>query len=161
MKNIIKNMAIAIMGLGVLSGCGTLPIASPLTQTKNMPENAPERSVLVVLTEAHRLDNRDSRNQFDQNVDNILDNLQQQTGLYAYSVRKELLGDKAWTLTVWDSESSMQGFKVSKKHLQAMAGVGDMLSDAKFARVERTLDTIPDWQEALVILQQSGRNYRY
>lgn len=50
----------------------------------------------------------------------ILEKLPNHKGYLGGSIRREVFGNEAWTLTVWESEAALQNFVMSGEHLNAM-----------------------------------------
>ncbi|WP_291751604.1 hypothetical protein [Limnobacter sp. UBA6514] len=76
--------------------------------------------------------------------------LQGQPGLLAYSVRRQLFGNQAWTLTLWESENSKSAFIRSSAHQLAMAEASSVLSCARFLRVDWSGEVKNlDWDDVL------------
>lgn len=50
----------------------------------------------------------------------VLDSMNEQDGLIGYSFRKELLGSRVWTMSVWIDRASIERFVRSTAHREAM-----------------------------------------
>ena len=61
------------------------------------------------------------------------------------------------TLTAWKSRKAMLAFLTSGAHIKAMKVFKDVASDGKTYGYES--DTIPSWEEALVIWEKHGKSY--
>ena len=143
--------------LVVNSACTTLPIAKPF---KVLAPDLQQEQFLVVITEAKL--RQGAGKSFNRYVRDIEQSLLKQPGLYGYSIRAELLGNRAWTLTVWQDEQSMQQFKVSPEHLIAMQNVQSVLESAGFLKLQETYESIPlKWDFALRLLSEQGRFVKY
>ncbi|WP_348700831.1 hypothetical protein, partial [uncultured Limnobacter sp.] len=80
----------------------------------------------------------------------VVKSLQGQPGLLAYSVRRQLFGNQAWTLTLWESENSKSAFIRSSAHQLAMAEASSVLSCARFLRVDWSGEVKNlDWDDVL------------
>ena len=113
--------------------------------------------VIVALTHATL---GDRRRTFDDQVDRVADSLPSQDGLIGYSLRKELFGDEAWTMTVWRDEASLQAFVRSSVHQQAIRNSAAELTAAKFARFEVPVSSLPlSWEQALDYLAAQQADY--
>lgn len=92
----------------------------------------------------------------------VVKSLKGQPGLLAYSVRRQLFGNQAWTLTVWDSERSKSAFIRSSAHQSAMAEASSVLSCARFLRVDWSGEIKNlDWDEVLGRLDTESVSYSF
>jgi hypothetical protein len=86
----------------------------------------------------------------------IRNQLNDSRGLVGYSLRAQLLGKKAWTLSVWEDEDALQEFVRKTPHVDIMKSFGPELGqERKFVRW--TLlgsDVPPTWDQALEQLQK-------
>ena len=125
--------------------------------TRGVTLDSAGEEVVMVLTHARLGDGRDT---FDDNVSSILDTLEQQPGLIGYSVRIEILGDDAWTMTVWDEEANVDRFVRSSRHQTAIHESLSELTDMRFLRKRMPRSEVPvDWEQALQMLQGQGGGY--
>ncbi len=114
-------------------------------------------TVVVALT--HAVLGKERQN-FDRGVDRIVDSLAEQPGLIGYSLRRELFGDEAWTLTVWRDEAALLAFVRSEVHQRAIREGAGELAGANFRRFELPASELPiDWEKALGYLAASARSY--
>jgi heme-degrading monooxygenase HmoA len=92
----------------------------------------------------------------------VVKSLKDQPGLLAYSIRRQLFGNQAWTLTLWDSEHSKSAFTRSSAHQSAMAEASSVLSCARFLRVDWSGEVKNlDWEEVLGRLDTESVSYRF
>lgn len=166
--NKIKHIAKAAVFSSVfmlIAGCYSLPVSTPFLVTENQrvsQDNAPAQDYLLVVTHTEVKNIDEQRKQFNDYVDAIDHSLHEQPGLYGYSLRKELMGSQAWTMTVWYDEDSLDEYKVSQPHLQAMQKAPQMLVDARFARKKLKRTELPvAWEQALQILEAENRSYAF
>lgn len=139
----------------VLGGCA---IATPFRSTGAGDGSAP---AVVALTEATLGPDGAARAAFWEGVWTVERTLKDQPGLIGYSVRRELLGNRAWTMTMWQSEADLDRFVLSPAHRAAMASGRAALADTRFAQLERRSgDGPPSWAEALDALARTGQGYR-
>lgn len=88
----------------------------------------------------------------------IEDQLKSSKGLVGYSLRAQLLGKKAWTLSVWESEAALQDFVRKRPHVDTMRRLGPQLGSTKFVRWKLLGSEVPPtWDKALDRLQTGGR----
>ena len=92
----------------------------------------------------------------------VVKSLQGQPGLLAYSVRRQLFGNQAWTLTLWESENSKSAFIRSSAHQLAMAEASSVLSCARFLRVDWSGEVKNlDWDDVLDRLDTEAVSYSF
>jgi hypothetical protein len=61
-----------------------------------------------------------------------------------------------WTLTVWEDEASMQAYRNSGAHLQAMPKLATWCDEAAYAHWEQEGALLPDWHTAEGRLKREG-----
>ena len=110
------------------------------------------RQVLVVVTRGDI--ESGSGKEFANELRAVMDSMNEQSGLVGYSVRKELIGSRVWTKSVWVDPGSMERFVQSSAHRKAMAS-GAVRKEsfiAAAALVDASLIP-PDWAEAERMLE--------
>jgi hypothetical protein len=71
------------------------------------------------------------------------------TGLIGYSLRAQLLGKKAWTISVWQNEAALREFVGRSPHVDTMKKVS-LGEERKFVRWKLMGSEIPPkWHDAL------------
>ena len=159
----MRNMMILTLALtSLLQGCQRLPVSTPFKILEPPAGQATPEELVVVITYAEIKDNSESASLFNKYLDKVAENIDNQPGLYGYSLRKELLGNKAWTMTAWDHEQSIAAFRNSPFHLPAVSEAPTVLKMARFARIEINNSDLPlSWDYALRLLAERGRVYDY
>ncbi len=66
-------------------------------------------------------------------------------------------GNTFWTLTVWDSESSMRKYMLANPHGGVMKRLLDWCDEAAVVHWTQETADVPAWPEAYRRLQQEGR----
>lgn len=123
-------------------------------------ELKPDTKVLVAITYIEEGSNADQNDLFWENNSAVIDDLENQSGLLGYSVRKELFGNRAWTMTTWRDTASMKKFRRSTYHKKAMNESIDAAQKAGFAKVWVAYARIPlDWEEAEVLFEKHAVYY--
>jgi hypothetical protein len=90
---------------------------------------------------------------FIRQTDAIRKQLNESPGLMGYSLRAQLLGKKAWTLSVWQNEKALNEFVGRSPHLDTMKKV-ELGEERKFVRWNlKGSEVPPKWDEALKHLQ--------
>ena len=137
----------------------SLELATPF---KVVTEFEQKEDYTVVVTYTEFKNKRESKKQFNQLVDGIMESIETSEGLYGYSIRRDFLGNSAWTYTIWRNNTSMQLFKVAPAHLNAMKNASNVLNTAKFANVKIQQEQLPySWDDALNLLENEGRSYNF
>jgi hypothetical protein len=79
--------------------------------------------------------------------------LPRQPGLVSHSIRRELLGNQVWTLTIWRSTEDRACFFGSGLLPEAMARASTAIVSVCGVRLELPRSELPlDWSRALVAL---------
>ncbi len=108
---------------------------------------SPDQPVLVVLSAVeHR---PGMRSDFFKDTKAVLATMPDQPGLIGYSVRFELLGNRAWTMSAWKDEASMRAFVRSPEHRAAVRRSHQTAQNIRFVSFEIPLQALPlSWLEA-------------
>ncbi|MEL6823720.1 MAG: hypothetical protein AAFP70_18335 [Calditrichota bacterium] len=157
--NTIKKYSLLLISLFGLSSC---TISTPFRYVDEAERDITEKhdSLLVVITYAKTGKDGDKNNAFWDNVSKVYDSMDSQSGLVGYSIRRELFGDQAWTMTVWREEESLKKFVSGAVHLKAMREGTGALADMLFARKRIAVSEIPiSWEAAESILVEKGRGH--
>lgn len=141
----MRNLLIVFLCV-MLTGCA---VGMPF---QIVDETAPKSSstpYVVAVTEATLLADRAARAKFWSGVWNIERALPQQPGLVGYALRREILGDKVWTMTVWKNDDDLETFIKSDLHRRNAREGYSALASMRTARFTRKVtDGIPDWSDA-------------
>lgn len=107
----------------------------------------------VVVAVTHAVSAPGRRRDFSRRTASVMGAIESQPGLIGWSVRKQIFGNEAWTLSVWTDESSLAAFVRSPAHLDAMRA--DTLADFTTVRIDVPREAIPiGWPRALEILEE-------
>lgn len=136
---------------------GTLFSALSLSCAVAMPfrgpglDGAPDRMVVVSLT--HAVVDPDRRRAFDAYTQKLAASMESQPGLVGFSLRKELFGNEAWTMSAWESEEALIAFSASPAHREAVDASREALVRARFCRLTVQARELPlSWSRVLEIL---------
>ena len=149
--------------ISFLTGCAVgTPFKGPGFESGSVVTETENDMVVVGLTYIQTGDDAEQNRVFWQHVGKVHDAIEQQPGLIGYSIRREILGDQGWTMTVWKDERSLNQFVGSQVHRDAMQNGLPALQKTGFARLVLHKDRIPlSWKEAEKILETQGRQYSY
>src|SRR2546425_13125069 len=64
----------------------------------------------------------------------IQDQLRKSEGLLGYSLRTQLIGKKAWTLSAWKDEAALTAFVRASPHADTMKNLRPLLGKTKFVK---------------------------
>lgn len=139
----------------VMAGC-TIPVTIPYRRT--VPEGAtlPGQTVVVALTSTEF--EKPQRRQFFNRTQEVMKDMSNHDGLIGYSVRFQLLGTRAWTMSVWRDEASMKRFVAARVHRHAMREGDDLLKSVHSVVVAVPAEKVPlRWSEALQIVDGTAK----
>ena len=152
---------LVVVCLVVVTGCHnlSLKLATPF---KVMPDAKQQERYLVVVTYTQYNTNDGNQARFKALTDGVVASLENAEGLYGYSIRKDFLGNTAWTYTIWENDKAKNQFKVTGGHLNAMRDASNVLKQAKFARTIISAESLNySWDSALALLESDGSTYDY
>ena len=155
-----KPLAKPVLGLflaGLISACS---VATPFRKVPAGTGQAEHGKTVIVITEATLGGSSEQRSGFWTGVRSVQAVLPSQAGLIGYSLRQELLGNRVWTMTVWQSELDVRRFADTATHRQAMQSGAAALINLRFARIQRDQHLpVPTWEEAMDALEVAGKKY--
>ena len=118
--------------------------------------------VYVSITGVELVDRGRARDAFWQHLREVNAQLPEQNGLIGYSLRRELLGNAAWTMSIWEDRQAMRAFVRSPRHAAAMKEGTAGIADMAFVTFEMEANALPlRWEDALTRLEKDGRPYAY
>ena len=139
---------------------GACSVATPFRKVAAGTGQAEHGTTVVVITEATLGGSSEQRSGFWTGVQSVQAVLPSQPGLIGYSLRQELLGNRVWTMTIWQSELDVRRFADTATHRQAMQSGAEALINLRFARFQRDQRiAAPTWEEAMVALEVAGKKY--
>lgn len=142
-----------VLGLLALGGCA---IGTPYKTVAAPPDSS--ETVVVALTWATLDPQR--RAAFDRYTSRLVETLPRQPGLLGYSVRRELLGNEVWTMTVWSGDEARRNYVYSPLHQEAITETYGVIRQARFARYVTTAAELPPtWPAALKRLEAAKDSY--
>ena len=143
-----------LMSLSALAGCAiSTPFQGPGYDRRQGVTLAGDGRLVVAITEAVLNGDRSQRSTFWDYVGQVEASLPSRPGFVGYALRREIIGRRAWTMTVWSDAASLQGFVESDVHQAAIRSSMGALACASFARVEIERAGVPiSWDRALELL---------
>ena len=131
--------------LAIVPGCTIgLPFRGPgYDSSDGVTDPNADDQVLVALTYTVVNGNGEERSAFRRGISSVVDSLEEQPGLIGFSVRRELFGKQAWTMSVWTDEDSLDAFVDSSAHREAMSSGGRALEMVRSLRLEVPRAEIP------------------
>jgi heme-degrading monooxygenase HmoA len=155
-----KLLAKPVLGLHLAVCLGACSVATPFRKVPEGIVQAEKATTVVVITEATLGGSSEQRSGFWTGVRSVQDVLPSQPGLIGYSLRQELLGNRVWTMTIWQSEVDVRRFAATATHRQAMQSGAEALINLRFARLKRDQHMpVPTWDEAMDALEVAGKKY--
>lgn len=124
-------------------------IATPL---KDRRGSGYSKTMLVAVTNAVLNPGRD-RALFYRYSNEILEKLPQAPGNLGGSIRREILGEEAWTLTLWESEEALKKFVLSRDHLDSMYLAESAIKEMRQTTFAVRPDEAVTWELALSRIQ--------
>lgn len=155
-----KSLAKPVLGLLLAGLLGACSVATPFRKGPAGIGQAEQGTTVVVITEATLGGSSEQRSGFWTGVRSVQAVLPSQPGLIGYSLRQELLGNRVWTMTIWQSELDVRRFADTQTHRQAMQSGAAALINLRFARFQRDQRmAAPTWEEAMAALEVAGKKY--
>lgn len=155
--NPLAKPVLGLLLAGLLSACS---VATPFRNVPAGAGQAEQGTTVVVITEATLGGSSEQRSGFWTGVRSVQAVLPSQPGLIGYSLRQELLGNRVWTMTVWQSELDVRRFANTETHRLAMKSGAEALINLRFARLQRDQHIpVPSWEEAINALELAGKKY--
>lgn len=119
-----------------------------------------ERPVLVALTMVELGPDRAARARFWDHVWRVTASLEDRPGFIGHSVRREVFGRRAWTMTVWRDEASLEAFVTGDEHRAAISeGYAAVTRTAFWRRALPGAEVPLSWPAAEALLAGRGRSY--
>jgi heme-degrading monooxygenase HmoA len=119
-----------------------------------------ESIVIVALTQVETGFNPINLATFWSRVMDVRSSLDTNPGYLGGSIRRQLIGSKAWTMTVWKDSDSLDDFIYSKTHEKAMKDGAPAVNKSIFYRIKKKWKEIPiDWETAVKEIEENGREH--
>jgi heme-degrading monooxygenase HmoA len=140
--------ALLLVGAGLAAACRVAtPFRGPGFDDDVGALAEVPQSVVVAIT-AGRIE-AGGASAFAARLDEVLAALPANDGLVGFSVRRELFGDRIWTLSAWRDDDSLDRFLASPEHVRAVREGGVPRSSVVFVRVPLPKALLPlSWPQA-------------
>lgn len=135
-------------------------VGTPFQKNSKLDESVlkPETLVTVALTEVDISGSYSVKSVFWDRVGSVRSSLESNPGFLGGSIRREIFGSRAWTMTIWKDEQSLENFVESREHERAMKEGGPAVRKAKFYRGKKMWKEIPlSWDIAEQLIDEEGR----
>ncbi len=161
MKFLIKYLWLRkILYMFIISIVSNCTVAAPFQKSSrfeqyNITENT---EVLVALTEVEIHGSIFDQFTFWRRVTSVRGSLEENKGYLGVTIRREIFGSMAWTMTVWKDESSLEDFVYSREHERAMKDGAPAVKRGRFFRIKKQWKDLPmPWEEATHLVHEEGR----
>lgn len=115
-----------------------------------------DRPVVLVVSEANIQGNPWTQILFWKNTSAVNRDLDNNKGFLGGSIRRQLFGSRAWTMTVWLDEDSLENFIYSPVHDKAIQESKSALKRTNFYRREILWKEVPlSWESAIQELESN------
>lgn len=135
-------------------------VATPFQRSAKLDqvEMTPETIVILALTEVEITGTSSDKSSFWERVTSVRKSLDEMPGYLGGAIRKEILGPRAWTLTVWTSEEALEQFVASREHERAMREGAPAVKTSKFYRGKYAWKEMPiGWDVVEKLIDEEGR----
>jgi heme-degrading monooxygenase HmoA len=134
---------------------GACAVGTPV-DTRKLRETTEAASTHLEVSITHAVVDPARRGDFDRWTRRVNDGLDDQPGLLAHAIRKELFGDKVWTFTVWASAADRDRFVQSTTHRRAMDEASTGIAAMRSVRLTLAPGDLPtDWDGVIALLDQA------
>jgi len=141
-----------------LSGC---IVGTPWPRITRSPDDLARQPVVLVLTRV--VVDSANRGEFDRQNRRVLASMATHPGLIGFAARREVFGNRGWTMSVWADDEARVRFVGSAVHSEAMVQSRPSLRSVETRRLTLARQDLPQsWVQALALLAQPDRlrNYR-
>ncbi len=143
--------------LSLLSACFYL--GAPFKAVDQFASVPGDRSVVVGITHVTLGDDNEKNNVFWEYTRQVIESLPEHQGYLGHKLRKKLLADEAWTMTVWENEDALDQFVRGSQHGMAIGKGLPAVKSARFVRLVLPRAQTPlDWDIAEQMMSDKGRN---
>jgi heme-degrading monooxygenase HmoA len=113
---------------------------------------------VVGITHVTLGDEREKNGVFWDYTRQVIESLPEHQGYLGHKLRKKLLADEAWTMTVWADEDALDQFVRGSVHVMAMGNGLPAVKSARFVRLILPRTQTPlDWDTAEQMMSEKGR----
>jgi heme-degrading monooxygenase HmoA len=149
-------IALFTVVFGLASCKMAAPFRGPITETSQF---APDETALIALTYVKTGTDSAKNKVFWEQVMKVDAAVPMQAGYLGHSIRRVVMGEEGWTMTVWANEQSLNAFVRGEAHQTAIAKSINAVVAGRFARITVKRSEIPiSWTKAEQILKEQGRD---
>ena len=142
----------------LLSISGCVQLSTGFKKGEAFSSVSPDKQVVVGITHVTVKQESDLRDQFWDNTFNVVDSLSNYQGYLGHKLRKDIMGNEGWTMTVWEEEPQMLEFVSGSDHTRAIGKSIAAVEKARFVRATVAFSEIPlSWEKAEALMEEKGR----
>lgn len=149
-KFILYSTAALGLAAFVLSGCKVgYPFSGPgYEPALGVTHPAADNRVLVAVTTGQIT--RGSGAAFAEQLREVMDSLPGEPGLIGFAVRRQLVGNRVWTMSVWTDEAALARFLAGPAHREAVRVGGIPAESVSSTTYWLPVEQVPpSWAEAV------------
>jgi heme-degrading monooxygenase HmoA len=124
------------------------------------PGYSKDSNVVLAITYIEIKKDSPDLSKFWDHVFGIHKNMGENPGVLGVSIRKTIFSSKAWTMTIWENESSLENFVENERHRTAMREGRSAIVKTKFYRTTKKYSELPiSWDVAEALVEKEGVEY--
>jgi heme-degrading monooxygenase HmoA len=137
---------------------GFFYIGTPFKTSEAFKTLSGDTRLIIGITHVVLGDNEDKNTAFWENADAVIASLPNQHGYLGHKIRKKLFSNDAWTMTIWESSTSLNSFVNGEVHSTAIGYGLPAVKEARFVRFTALKSDIPlSWKTVEEEMQKNGR----
>ena len=131
------------------------------TPFKEFNSNFPkEKDVILSITYIEINKSSSELSKFWEHVFSIKNKMNENPGVLGVSIRKSIFSNKAWTMTIWEDESSLENFVEGERHRTAIKEGKTTILKTKFYRNTIKYSELPiSWENPERLVEEKGVEY--
>jgi len=119
-----------------------------------------EKDVVLSITYIEINKSSSELSKFWEHVFSIRNKMNENPGVLGVSIRKSIFSNKAWTMTIWEDESSLENFVEGERHRTAIKEGRTTILKTKFYRNTIKYSELPiSWDYAERLVEEKGIEY--
>ena len=119
-----------------------------------------EKDVVLSITYIEINKSSSELSKFWEHVFSIRNKMNENPGVLGVSIRKSIFSNKAWTMSIWEDESSLENFVEGERHRTAIKEGRTTILKTKFYRSTIKYSELPiSWEDAERLVEEKGIEY--